>query len=257
MPPVCAKAGTRLGCRHTQLEEGSKTLPGRRCQFTASARRQGSHRAQARHGTAAACSAALTCSDAGAAGVPRLLGPRECRPWVRRQSVPESPHSRALVCPMCQSGTWGVGGNAQGLLCPQRGWDWGWQTGLRASAAWHRAISQHVPAWDTVVSPLLLQKRSFLSPKDTNVPMSPHPPHTPLAPASPSALGRAEGGCAQSQASPAPRQPRIAPQPGPALPCPGTPCPDPRVQHRDGPLSPQPRKPTLAAMPRRPPSTTR
>lgn len=125
-------------------------------------------------------------------------------PGCGGQSTPGSPHPPSLQCPTCRSGMWGVWGNAWRSLCPHRGWDLGWQTGLRSSAARHRAISQHVPAWDMVVSPLLLQKSRVLAPRDTNVPMSPLPPRTPLAPASPSALGGAEGGCARNWASPAP-----------------------------------------------------
>jgi len=98
-----------------------------------------------------------TGSSAGAAGVPRLLGPWGPRPPEHTQS----PTPRGSPVPHASIRDVGGRGNARGSLCPRRGRHWGWQTGLRASAAWHRAISQHVPAWDMVVSPLLPQKSSF------------------------------------------------------------------------------------------------
>lgn len=167
-------------------------------------RRGGRDPTGSRHGTAAPAQWHQPAAMPGQPVSPGCSDRGDPVPGCGGQSTPGSPHPLSLQCPTCRSGMWGVWGNARRSLCPHRGWDWGWQTGLRSSAARHRAISQHVPAWDMVVSPLLLQKSRFLAPKDTNVPVSPLLPRTPLAPVSPSALGGAEGGCARNWASPAP-----------------------------------------------------
>lgn len=130
--------------------------------------RGGSDRARSGHSTASARPAAPPHSSAGTVGTPSLPGPR---------GAPQS-HQPSCAPRASPPGMLGVWGSAQGRLCSRRGQDGGRQPGLGASPAWHGAISQHGPAWDTVVPALLLRKGSLLAPEDTTVPTSPRPPHT-------------------------------------------------------------------------------
>lgn len=119
---------------------------------------------------------ARTCGVTRAASVPRLLR----TPFLGAgQSLPGSPHPRAFRAPMypCEGS-----GQCPGLALPTTGTGSGQADRAESQRRRHPAISQHTPAWDMVVSVLLLQKGSFLALRDTNVLMFFVPPH-PLAPA--------------------------------------------------------------------------
>lgn len=111
-PPVRAHAGAELGCRYSR-RRGAKL--GRAGGASLRRQRGGRDHTGSRHGTAAMLGQPVSpgCLDRGDP-IPGCL----------------APPPPALVCPACQPGTRGLGGNAQGSLCPQWGRDWGWQTGL-------------------------------------------------------------------------------------------------------------------------------
>lgn len=261
-PPACAQAGA--SCRHSQPELGSETGLGRRSQFAVSTRRQGWHRAQGWHlaqGWHRAQASHGSClprdadrSDAGAAIVPQAARITRDPSLGGGQSVPSSPHPQALVCPSVSAGCGGSGAMPRACSAPSGDGTGADRPGCGPALPGtgpFPSTSQPGTWWSRL---FCCRKAGFWLPTTQ---MSPCPLVLPTLPWHQPALwhwGKQQEDAHRARLP----QPRIAPRLGPALPCPSTLCPVLGVQqHRDRPVSPQPKNPTLAATAPRPPSTTR